>query len=322
MTGAINTNNYESQMKWFQTSLQRSDSEGSASSMTSSSSEGSSRSASPNLYGQLLRRDSFSSHLSDTSYQGDIDSSEAHRPFTRSLGNQGIVSVVQSALVSPLSWVRNLAQNVIDLPFTAKTKNSPKEFSVIDMPKAETTPKASQSSSMKTIFSVAALIGAVVLVGAYFYSSQSSAHNIQLEALQNNHTNALNGVQGVLKECVVSKTALQEELEKKCSASLGALNQEHVQKLSSQALSLNATWSGKLEQALINADSQCANAQIAAVKLADEDCKAAIVKFSNNAECIVKAGTHMGKKIPNTAEQIGHALDRVRAVRANQNSGK
>lgn len=297
MTGSINTaNNYESQMRWFQTSLQRSDSEGSASSMTSSSSEGSSRSASPNLYGQLLRRESFSSNISDTSYQGDIDSSEDHRPFTRSRGNEGIVSVVQSALVSPLSWVRNLAQNVIDLPFTAKIKNSPKEFSVIDMPKAETTPKASQSSSMKTIFSVAALIGAVVLVGAYFYSSQSSAHSMQLEALKNNHTNGLNDLQKSLGECTNSKVTLRETLEQKCNGTVRELTAEHAQKLDLQAGFLNATWAGRLEQAALSVKNpdvkQYCSTQIKQAKeIADKVCDGMIMIFSKNIDC-VESGTN------------------------------
>lgn len=301
MAWSINSNSiYDSTMAQYKKWPTNSDSEGSASSVTSSSSERSSSSASQNSYYKLLRGDSVRSHASDTSYQADIeednDNSEMHRPVTRSQGNAGISSVVQSALASPLSWVRNLAQNVIDLPFTAKIKNSPKEFSVIDMPKAETPPKASQSSSMKTIFSVAALIGAVVLVGAYFYSSQSSAHSMQLEALKNNHTNGLNDLQKSLGECTNSKVTLRETLEQKCNGTVRELTAEHAQKLDLQAGFLNATWAGRLEQAALSVKNpdvkQYCSTQIKQAKeIADKVCDGMIMIFSKNIDC-VESGTN------------------------------
>ncbi len=128
------------------------------------------------------------------------------------------------------------------------TSTNAKHDLVINFPKAKT----SQSSSMRTIFSVAALIGAVVLVGAYFYSSQSSAHSMQLEALKNNYKNDLNNAQASLKRC----EDVTKALEGKCNEAVDSLKKDCSNNLSLQAASLNGACSGKLEQAALESDNK------------------------------------------------------------------
>jgi len=289
MSNSVNSN-YEATMRWFQNSVKHSDDEGSASSMTSgsfSNSANSSRSASPNLFGQLLRRESFSSDMSDTSYQGDLANIEPHRRHTRSQGNDGVMGAITGTSNSVFTWIRNLGQNVMDVPFEAKQQPA-QEISTQTEQKISvesSTQTKKESGSMKILLSVAALIGTLVLAGAYFYSSQSTNHNMQLEALRSNHTSSLQGVQSSLAECTTSKVTLKEYLEQKCNATVAGLKSGHAQDLNLQAVSLNATWAGKLEQAVLNAKQSCSVQVNNARALEAEDCDKMIETFAENIVC-------------------------------------
>ena len=179
MSNSVNSND-AAMMRWFLNSVKHSDDEGAASSANSS------RSASPNLYGQLRRGESFSSNMSDTSYrresfsssmsdtsdEGDLVDMEPHRPHTRSQGNNGVMGAIAGTSNSAFAWIRNLGQNVIDEPFKAKQQPA-QEISTQTEQKVSvesSTQTKKESGSMKILLSVAALIGTLVLAGAYFYS--------------------------------------------------------------------------------------------------------------------------------------------------------
>ena len=155
-----------------------------ASTETSGSSSKSGTSARPSLLAKLWCGQSFSSNMSDTTYQGDRGPVDSNRPHTRSQGSAG--------LVGPLEFGGKVVENLTAV-FQAQPQ-AQKEISTQTEQKVSVEPSMhakKESSSMKVLLSVAALIGTLVLAGAYFYSSQANMYNAQLDALNNNHTDQM-----------------------------------------------------------------------------------------------------------------------------------
>ena len=185
MSNAINSGRHD--MRWVlenfvMNNVGQGDDE--ASTETSGSSSKSGTSARPSLIAKFLYGHTFSSGNSDTSYQGDLGTVDSNRRHTRSQGSAG--------LVGPLEFGRRAVEN---LTVVFQTKQQPsQEISTQTEHKVlveSSTQTKKESGSMKILLSVAALIGTLVLAGAYFYSSQANMYNAQLDALNNNHTDQM-----------------------------------------------------------------------------------------------------------------------------------